>query len=147
MPLPVFDSWGLLVRSDHALANNKSIFPADIQDLPLLVSHQASGNDTISGWLGRDLASYNVVGTYNLLYNASIMVEAGLGSALCPDGVVSTDEHTPLTFLPLFPPLRQGMCLTWKKREAIARSQRLPRHVSPVCVTHEVGLLKPHFDW
>ena len=104
MPLPVFDSWGLLVRSDHALANNKSISPADIQDLPLFVSHQASGNDAISGWLGRDLASYNVVGTYNLLYNASIMVEAGLGSALCPDGVVSTDEHTPLTFLPLFPP-------------------------------------------
>lgn len=77
--------------------------PADIQDLPLLVSHQASGNDAISGWLGRDLASYNVVGTYNLLYNASIMVEAGLGSALCPDGVVSTDEHTPLTFLPPLP--------------------------------------------
>lgn len=64
------------------------------------MSHQASGNDAISGWLGRDLASYNVVGTYNLLYNTSIMVEAGLGSALCPDGVVSTDEHTPLTFLP-----------------------------------------------
>ena len=109
------------------------------------MSHQASGNDAISGWLGRDLASYNVVGTYNLLSNTSIMVEAGLGSALCPDGVVSTDEHTPLTFLPPSSlPYARACASPGKKREAFARGQRLPRHASPVCVTHEVGLLKPH---
>ena len=86
------------------------------------MSHQASGNDAISGWLGRDLASYNVVGTYNLLYNTSIMVEAGLGSALCPDGVVSTDEHTPLTFLPPLPSPTPGLVPHLEKSVKLSRA-------------------------
>jgi len=36
-------------------------------------------------WLGKDYSSMNVVATYNLIYNATYLVEHGIGSALCLD--------------------------------------------------------------
>lgn len=122
MPLPVFDSWGLLMRSDDPMAKQRSVSPDDVRTLPLIVSRQSAGENSLSGWLGRDLASCDIVGRYNLLYNASLMVEAGIGYALCIDGIVSTGEGRPLAFCPLSPPLRQGMSLVWKKGIKLSRA-------------------------
>ena len=115
MSIPVFDTWGLLMRADDPLAAKRLISPEDVEDLPLITSSQSAGLTLISGWLGRELSSLNVVGTYNLLFNASLMVEAGLGYALCIDGIVNTDAPSSLAFRPLCPVLRQNMNLVWKR--------------------------------
>lgn len=115
MDLPVFDTWGLLMPADAPLASKRLIAPEDVVELPLIVSSQSKGANMLSGWLGRELSSLDVAGTYNLLFNASLMVEAGLGYALCIDGIVSTDAHSALAFRPLSPVLRQNMSLVWKR--------------------------------
>jgi len=45
--------------------------------------------------------NYNIVATYNLLYNASLMVREGIGYALCLDKLVNTDCMSELCFRPL----------------------------------------------
>ncbi|RDB57968.1 LysR family transcriptional regulator [Slackia isoflavoniconvertens] len=115
MDLPVFDTWGLLMRADSPLAGKRLISPEDVLDLPLIVSSQSKGANMISGWLGCDLSSLNIAGTYNLLFNASLMVEAGLGYALCIDGIINADADSALAFRPLSPVLRQNMSLVWKR--------------------------------
>ena len=59
-------------------------------------------DNEFAGWLGREGHSLDTVGTYNLLYNASLMVAAGVGCALALDGLIHT-QGTPLTFRPWNP--------------------------------------------
>ena len=47
----------------------------DLWDKPLLLSHQRGGNDMLAGWLQRDYSQLNVVATYNLVFNASLLVD------------------------------------------------------------------------
>ena len=54
------------MRKNHPLAKKKSITRADLDGVPLLVSQQAlaSSKDLTDG--------LNIIGSYNLLYNAAI---------------------------------------------------------------------------
>ena len=85
--LPVRETWGVLVRRDSPLAERDAITPEDLVDQPLIVSRQAFSGALLSSWLGRGLDTLNVAATYSLLYNASLMVEEGMGCALCLDGI------------------------------------------------------------
>ena len=71
-----------------------------------------TGTDTLAG--------INIIGTYNLIYNASLMVEDGLGLALCFDKILNTTGESPLTFRPLIPELRVTVSLIWKKYQVFA---------------------------
>lgn len=122
MPLPVFDTWGLLMRADDPLAKNRLITPKDVEDLPLIVSRQCLGSGMFPAWLGREMRSFNVVGSYNLLYNAARMVQAGLGYAFCIDGIVATGGDSEFAFRPFSPVLRQSMCLVWKRGAKLSRA-------------------------
>ena len=57
----------------------------------------------LSGWYGSDFERLNIVMTYNLIYNAAIMVEEGLGYALCIDRLINTTGDSRLCFRPLEP--------------------------------------------
>lgn len=113
--LPAWDSWGLLVRTDHPLASHAAVTPKDLAGLPLLCSRQQLVGNDLSGWLGADAENLRIVATYNLLHNASLMVEEGVGCALCLARLVDTSGARPLRFLPLSPALRVGIVLAWPK--------------------------------
>ena len=87
LELPVRETWGVLVRRDSPLAERAAVTPEDIVNQPLIVSRQAFSGALLSSWLGRGLDTLNVAATYSLLYNASLMVEEGMGCALCLDGI------------------------------------------------------------
>lgn len=110
--LPGEDLWGLLVNNDHPLAQRTYIKPADLKDLPLICSMQAVEHNDFLGWLHGSSDSLNIVGTYNLVFNACIMVKEGLGSALCLDGVAPSPDSG-LTFVPLRPKLPAPLTLAW----------------------------------
>ena len=112
--LPRTDHWGLLVHKNHPVANKDFILPRDLKSLSLFVSNQSLVDDQIGEWLGENLDSLHILGTYNLLYNASIMVQEGVGCALCIDGIINT-QGTNLTFIPLKPSLEAGLNMIWKK--------------------------------
>ena len=92
------------MRKDSPLAGRERICPEDLLDKPLLHSRQSKVLDGIQTWFGRDLEELNIVGTYNLLYNASLMVEEGGCYALCLDKLINTQGGA-LCFKPFDPPL------------------------------------------
>ncbi|WP_430534383.1 LysR family transcriptional regulator [Listeria rocourtiae] len=117
--LPQIDVWGLLVRRDHFLAHKKVVLPADLIDIPLLISQQSLVSQQISEWFGKSLEELHIVGSYNLLYNASLMVEQGVGVAFCIDGIINT-VGTDLIFVPLKPKLEASLSMIWKKNHPMS---------------------------
>lgn len=115
LPLPTADTWGLLLRQDCPLAEKDAITAGDLTDLPLIVSRRARDGKALTSWLGMDFSGLRIVSTYSLLYNASLMVEDGLGCALGLDGIINTSGDSPLCFRPLRPAVRAGMSVVWKK--------------------------------
>lgn len=120
--IPAKDSWGLLMRRDSLLAQKTAITAADFADIPLLVSRQTLVGPMFSQWLGYDMSQLNVVTTYNLLYNASIMVDEGVGYALTLDRIINTSGESNLCFTPLHPPLDVGLVIVWKKYQVFSRA-------------------------
>lgn len=121
LPLPAKDTWGLLMRKDSPLASNDVIRPENLWEIPLLVSRQSSVSNALSGWMKKDLGQLPVVATYNLIYNASLMVEEGLGCALCLDKLINTTGSN-LIFKPLSPPLKVGLNIVWKKYQFFTKA-------------------------
>ena len=120
--LPATDRWGVLMRKDSALATKKEIHPEDLWELPLLTSRQSLVNNEISGWLKKDFEQLNIVATYNLLYNATLMVKSGLGFALCLDNLANTSAESPLCFRPLAPKLEINLNIVWKKYQFFSKA-------------------------
>ncbi len=122
LQLPLYDSWGVLMRKDSPLAQKARVRPEDLWDQPLLLSRQALTKSSLSNWLQRDLGALNVVSTYNLLFNASLMVEEGLGYALALDKLINTSGDSPLCFRPLEPALRSELHVVWKKYQVFSKA-------------------------
>ena len=120
--LPVRETWGVLVRRDSPLAERDAITPEDLVDQPLIVSRQAFSGALLSSWLGRGLDTLNVAATYSLLYNASLMVEEGMGCALCLDGIINTSGDSPLCFRALEPGLEVSVYFVWKKYRSFSKA-------------------------
>ena len=120
--LPHRDRWGVLMRRDSPLAALAEIRPEDLLDKPLLHSRQSKVRDGMQAWFGRDMEELNIVGTYNLLYNASLMVEEGVGYALCLDQLINTTGDSRLCFRPLVNQVTAGMDLVWKKYQVFSKA-------------------------
>ena len=122
--LPAEDIWGVVMRKDAPIAKKKKIARADLLDLPLIMSRQflvtkSTGNDFID-WFGEDFDKLNIVTTFNLMYNAALMVKSGVGYAVSIDGIVNTDSESDLCFRPLMPKMTSGLDLIWKKYQAFS---------------------------
>ncbi len=159
MRLPAVDRWGVLMRRDHLLASHAVIRPGDLTGCPLVVSQQALHSREFSDWFaGRGTAApahgadpgqrVHVAATYNLLYNASLMVEEGLGCCLCLDGIVAAGPDSPLCFRPLEPALEVGVSLAWKQHQLFSPAVRVfLEEVRAVCRTEAgAGGTKDHAD-
>lgn len=120
--LPIKDKWGLLMPNNSPLASNDVITPDDLLNIPLLTSRQTMVNNEFSGWLGSDFEKLNIVATYNLIYNASLMVEEGVGYALCLDKLINTTGNSSLCFKPLSPKLECSIYIIWKKNHTLSSS-------------------------
>ena len=67
------------MRKDSPLAALDAIRAEDLWGVPLITSRQALDGGQLSSWLQVSPEKLNHAGTYNLLFNASLMVEAGVG--------------------------------------------------------------------
>ncbi|MFR7589995.1 MAG: LysR family transcriptional regulator [Longibaculum sp.] len=122
--LPTTDRWGVLMRKDSPLSSLDVITAHDIQDKPLICSRQEMVNNELSGWMNMDFDKLHIIATYNLIYNASLMVEEGMGYALCLDRLVNTTGDSRLCFKPLSPQLEVGLALVWKKYQVLSRASQ-----------------------
>ncbi|MCP1102982.1 DNA-binding transcriptional LysR family regulator [Aequitasia blattaphilus] len=123
--LPGKDTWGVLMQKDHPLAIKDTIAPKDLWDVPLISSRQHFVSGDIEKWIKKDYEKLNLVATYNLVYNASLMVEEGVGVALCLDNLVNTSGDSSLCFKPLMPRLEASLDIVWKKYQVFSKASAL----------------------
>ena len=124
MELPMKDTWGVLMQRSSPLAEKDAISPQDLWDKPLILSRQVDNKSGLYRWLGKEPTQLHTVATYNLIYNASLMVDEGMGYAFTLDKLVNT-TGSGLCFRPLKPKLELGMYLVWKKSQIFSRSMEL----------------------
>lgn len=122
LKLPVTDTWGLLMKKDSPLMDKDVISSADLKDLPLIVSIQALKTNELSGWSGYSFEDLNIVATYNLVYNATLMVDEGLGYVLTLDKLVNTSGGSKFCFKPLKPKLEAPLYIVWKKYQVFSKA-------------------------
>ncbi|MCU6755603.1 Hca operon transcriptional activator [uncultured Eubacterium sp.] len=115
LKLPYHHRWGLILRKDDPLAAHEAVTPEMLMNVPILCSRQALIQNELSGWLGRPFEELNPAGTYNLIYNAAIMVEEGLGCAVCIDKLLDTSGESAVCFRPFEPAIDAELFIAWKK--------------------------------
>ena len=115
LKLPYHHRWGLILRRDDPLAAHEAVTPEMLMNVPILCSRQALIQNELSGWLGRPFEELNPAGTYNLIYNAAIMVEEGLGCAVCIDKLLDTSGESAVCFRPFEPAIDAELFIAWKK--------------------------------
>ncbi len=123
--LPLHETWGILMRKDSPLANKENISFAELADLPLVMPSQTSNNNRLTTYFTDVQRKPYIVSTYNLIYNAGLMVEAGIGYALCIDELINTAGDHPLTFRPLSPLLQSDVFLFTKKYQVFSKAAKL----------------------
>ena len=114
------ETWGVLMRRDSSLADRETISPDDLKDKPLILSQQESQGGSLTQWIGSEPSDLNIIATYNLLYNASLLVDEGLGYAIGYDKIVNTSGSR-LCFRPLKPKLENKMSIIWKKYQLFSK--------------------------
>lgn len=127
--IPAKDTWGVVMRKDSPLAEKKTIRKEDLIGLPLICSRQAISEERNKNefvqWFGEDFDRLDIVTTFNLVYNAAIMVDAGLGYAVAIDKIANTSENSSLCFRPLEPRLDSGLNVIWKKYQVFSSAAEL----------------------
>lgn len=114
LKMPSLDHWGLIMRKDSPLSQHDSIRLEDLLHIPLILSRQAM-REEMPRWFGDAQDKLNIVATYDLLFNTSVMVRENFGYVLGFDGLVNTGPDSDLCFRPLEPTLTSSMYIIWKK--------------------------------
>ena len=129
LPLPDKDVWGVIAKKDSPLAQKDKVTLKDLVNVPLIASRQMSKKySSQSGfldWFGKEFEHLNIAATYNLVYNAAIMVNAGIGYAVTLDKLVNTSDTTNLCFIPLSPRLESGLDIVWKKHQIFSPAAKI----------------------
>ena len=119
--IPATDTWGVLMKKDSPLAQLDKITPQDIKDKHLILSSQSLVKNEIANWFGEKYENLNIKATYNLIYNASLMVEENMGYALTLDKLINTTGKSQLCFRPLYPKLEKELVIVWKKYQFFSK--------------------------
>lgn len=119
--LPAEDGFGVLMPKDCPLAQKKEIRLSDLKGLPVIVSRASEPFFTGS----KELSALNIVATYNLIYNASLLVEDGVGYAICFDRLINTTGDSPICIKPIVPRITNAGSLIWKKYQVFSPAVQL----------------------
>ena len=118
-PLGFKDHFGLLMPSDDPLTERETISLDTLSTLPLIIPSQRHT------WTGLEGSELNIVATYELIYNATFMVEQNMGYAVTLDGLVDTKGARRLAFRPIDTPAQMESFLVTKKYQTFSPAARL----------------------
>ena len=125
LTLPRSDTWGLLIQKQHPLSNQKTITSEVLKKLPLICSRQTMKDHRIAKLLNVADEELHIVATYNLLYNASLLVKEGVGCAVCLENLIENSEQSNIKFIPFHPPISAKVHFAWKKSATFTNSAKL----------------------
>lgn len=122
LSLGMYDYFGLLVPANSPLAEKERIDLNALKTLPILVPNQVSSGAHDLG--NFDVSELNIVGSYNLITNATYMVEQGIGYAFCLADLVNTAGRN-LKFLPLEEEVKIEAYIVTKKYAYFSKPAKL----------------------
>jgi hypothetical protein len=76
-------------------------------------------------WLQKNYDRLSITATYDLIFNAAILVKEGLGYALGFDKLIYTGQESVLRFCPILPAVTSPMRLIWRKEQQFSRTAEL----------------------
>jgi len=119
--LPAADRFGVLMRRDHPLASKVETRLTELAGVPIMISRASQ-----SYWESvAETRSLNIVGTYNLIFNASLLVESGACCALGFEKLINTTGDSALCFRPLAGQKKTSGALIWKKYQTFTPAVQL----------------------
>ena len=119
------ESWGVLMRDDHPLSGKEFLTTDEIVEYPLILPLRERVCAEIMNWLKREEKDLCIPIKYTLLSNAVLLVEAGLGSAICLDGALAIRSSPKLRFIPIHPEQTTHSVLVWKKNHLFSPATSL----------------------
>ena len=123
--LPVTHTAGLLMRKDSTLASRKRIIPGDLTGIPIIAPRNKGVRRAYEKWMGKGFETLNVVASYNLIFNAALLVEEGVGYALCIDHLIKSSDENPLCFIPYQPRMDFTVDIAWKKHQVFSKASQM----------------------
>ena len=114
--LPREETWGFLVSNELFIARQTTMTQKQLAGLPIICSKRAEVQQLLAKWAEVPLAELNIIGNFNLSFNALPLVANKVGAAFSIEGAVSNRQSAELVFLPLDPPVKTNCALVWKKR-------------------------------
>lgn len=108
---------GLWVHKDHFLANKKVIDTIELKDIPLVVANQAIKDGEVPSFI----ADNQIIGTYDLIENARMIVKHNLASALV---INKEDYDSDLKFIHIKDMPRYHWYIIWKKENKTKIQER-----------------------
>lgn len=123
------DAWGVIMQAGDPLAAQEVIGPADLAGAPLIMPERSWGGNGPTGPLGAWFAEHgrelDVVATYNLSFNATMLVREGVGRMISFEGLTATGGDTGLEFRLLYPPAVSIIDVVWKRNAPRSRAVQL----------------------
>lgn len=123
--LPQKETWGLLLRKDHKLAEKETLTVEEIRQYPLIMPGRENAKNEVLHWLQCEESHLNIPAFYNLLSNAALLVEAGMGCAVCLDGALSIHADPDLCFRQILPEHTTRSVILWKKNHLFSQAASL----------------------
>lgn len=109
------ETWGILLREDHPLAEKAVLTPEDLVSQPLILPLRRHARESLLSWLGQEEQDLHIPLSYTLLSNTVLLVKEGMGLAFCLDGALSIHSEPGLRFIPISPQRSTNCVLIWKK--------------------------------
>ncbi len=122
--LPYKDRWGLIMHKDHPLALKEYIIPEDLSGVPIVQSRHSLPKSYLTEWY-KGVGGINVIGTYNLLHNATYIAENKIGCVLGFDRLINTTGESNLAFRPLKPAIEVELDVVWKKYQVFSKHAQI----------------------
>lgn len=112
--LPFYEEYGLLVNENNPRFRDKSTINLDdLKSEPLLVSSQMSSFSGMKD-IEAKVENLNVIGHYNLIHNATYLIEEGICSALCIKDLVNENGRG-IRFIPIETNIKSPLYIVYKK--------------------------------
>ena len=118
--------WGVLMKSDDALATKNYVTQKDIKRIPLIMHRRAGLQNEIAHWAETDLENLNIAATYNVVHGSPVpFVMQGLGYFVTTRDMLAPVLDPNVCFLPLEPKLITKVALVWKKHAVFSNAAKV----------------------
>ena len=97
----------------------------EIRQYPLIMPGRENAKNEVLHWLQCEESHLNIPAYYNLLSNAALLVEAGMGCAVCLDGALSIHADPDLCFRQILPEHTTRSVILWKKNHLFSQAASL----------------------